>query len=442
MANSYLQRTPSAGNRKTWTWSCWVKRSDITNRQDFFSAGTASNNTDTMAIRFDSGGNLTLAMWSADIFQTTQLFRDSGAWYHIVVSMDTTQSTASDRVKLYVNGSQVTDFNSISYPSQNADLGINGNVSHNIGRLEFNDSFYFDGYFAHVHFIDGTAYDASSFGQTNSTTGIWGPKLAPSVTYGTNGFFLKFETLGTIGNDSSGNGNNWTANGNLELGYSTPTNTFCNPSELDANGTQTTGAIQKNNLRLNTTGGLGDVVSRGQLAVSTGKWYYECKSVISAGHGNRKMIGWLSTDSRVQAPRTLSALSWVGVAVDLQNGDVYRNASGASNVGAFSSGDILQVWMDLDNGLMYLGKNGSILNSGNPVSAALDSGVFYAPCYNQDGGGSNNGVIDVNHGDGTFGGTPVSTPNADANGYGQFEYNPVLSGTNYYALCTKNMEQY
>ncbi len=89
-ASAYLSRTPSAGNRKTWTWSAWIKRGELATRHDFFSAGTASNNTDTMAIRFDTSANLTLAMWSADIFQTSQLFRDPSAWYHIVLAMDTT----------------------------------------------------------------------------------------------------------------------------------------------------------------------------------------------------------------------------------------------------------------------------------------------------------------------------------------------------------------
>ena len=440
MANSYLQRTPSAGNRKTWTWSCWVKRSDITNRQDFFSAGTASNNTDTMAIRFDSGGTLTLAMYSSDIFQTTQLFRDPSAWYHIVVSMDTTQSTASDRVKLYVNGSQVTDFNSISYPSQNADLGINGNVSHNIGRLEFNDSFYFDGYFTHVNFTDGTAYAASDFGETNSTTGIWGPKVSPSVTYGTNGFFLKFENSGTLGTDSSGNGNNWSVSGSLLQGRSTPSNLFntINSVDCSANASQ----IKVSATQLYATGG-GDIATRGTLGVNSGKWYWECKSIISAGHGNRKMVGFYDGISPVGNGRALS--SYRGVLVDLQTGIVYKNGStsGTTNISSFSSGDIIGVFFDADNGEMRFSKNGNMENSGNAVATGVDmSNYLYLPYISQDGGGTNNGDMNCNFGEGYFATTAVSSGNADANGYGQFEYNPVVSSTNYYALCTKNMEQY
>ena len=415
MASTYLSRTPSAGNRKTWTWSCWLKRSNVSTRHDFFSAGTASNNTDTMAIRFDTNGNLTLAMWSADIFQTSQLFRDASAWYHMVLAMDTTQSTSSDRVKLYINGTQVTDFTSISYPSQNADLGINGNVSHNIGRLEFNDSFYFDGSMAHVHFIDGTAYAASDFGETDATTGQWKPKTSPSVTYGTNGFFLKFANSGSMGTDSSGNGNNFTVSGNLTQTQDTPSNVFCCLNANDFSG----GALS--NLNLTQTNS-GQCNTNGTMGVTQGKWYWEFKmvsasgGVIGIGDGTAKLGTALSNLAKIYGYSP--------------NGDKYENSTGTSYGASYTTGDIIGVAFDADTRELEFYKNG--VSQG--VAFTVDAGFTYLPQFHL-----NNASVDVNFGNGYFGTTAVSSANSDGAGYGLFEYAPP---TGYYSLCTKNINTY
>jgi len=192
--SAYLSWTPdSAGNRKTWTWSGWVKRGNIKSaRIDLFSAdgNTATTN---MSFGWNSGDQLFFGNWSSDqILVSTQVFRDPSAWYHIVVQFDSTQATASDRVKFYVNGSRLTAVtdNISTYISQNTDYGVNNTSEHNIGQSAYANNFIWDGYLAEVHFTDGTAYDADAFGELKN--GVWVAKT-PSVTYGTNGFHLSLE---------------------------------------------------------------------------------------------------------------------------------------------------------------------------------------------------------------------------------------------------------
>jgi hypothetical protein len=215
--SAYLSRTPStAGNRKTWTWAGWVKRSDLST-SDFtlFSGGTTLAHTATTIIFFRNN-KLCYSSITQDILQTEAVYRDASAWYHIVVALDTTQATASNRLKFYVNGSQVTQFSTDARSAQlaqNTDYGINNTEAHGIGRFAYNGSKYFSGLLADVHFCDGTAYDASAFGEFDDN-GIWQP-IAYSGSYGTNGFHLPFSdnsTAAALGTDTSGNGNTWTVN--------------------------------------------------------------------------------------------------------------------------------------------------------------------------------------------------------------------------------------
>ena len=197
MASTYLNKTFSTPtNNKKWTYSLWVKRASPSTDNGLLSCGADTNNRGLIYLA--SGGTLgyfdTNGGTDTTTIVTNRLFRDVSAWYHIVVAVDTTQTTSSDRVKIYVNGTQETSFSSSTYPSQNYDGYINSGIRHDIsGRNHHSTSdLYFDGEMAHVHFIDGTAYDADTFGETDATTGIWKPKTAPSVTYGTNGFCKLF----------------------------------------------------------------------------------------------------------------------------------------------------------------------------------------------------------------------------------------------------------
>ena len=214
--SAFLARTPSASNRKTWTWSAWVKRADLFNGsvpQILLSAGDGGSNDfimqfgqsdDTLRISDYEGG-------TASNLITTQLFRDVGAWYHFVLAYDTAQSTAANRIKLYVNGSQVTTFGTETYPSQNNDLVINSNIAHNIGRGAYSSNGYFSGYIAEINFVDGSALSPTSFGETNDE-GVWVP-LKYTGAYGTAGYHLDGSDSSDLGEDFSGNNNDWSSSG-------------------------------------------------------------------------------------------------------------------------------------------------------------------------------------------------------------------------------------
>jgi len=220
--SAYLNRTPSsAGNRKTWTWSGWVKRAeDNSVNQSLWSIRNGAPNQQLFRIESTNLLRIYLEVSSSVKYDlsTSQVFRDFSAWYHIVLVFDSTESTASDRVKLYVNGAQVTDFASATYPSLNQDGVINtSGAEHDIGQGGNNND-YLGGYLADVHFIDGQALTSSSFGEYDDNN-VWQPK-AYAGTYGTNGFHLDFSdnsSNSALGNDSSGNNNDWTVNNFLAL---------------------------------------------------------------------------------------------------------------------------------------------------------------------------------------------------------------------------------
>jgi len=218
--SAYLSRTPAvAGNRKTWTWSGWVKRSALGVRQNLFGTADASF-YNGFWIEFFSDNKLRIGdigPASLDLeLRTTAAFRDSSAWAHLLVALDTPQPTSSNRVSIYWNGAKITAFDTASYPTQNFDSRLNTATAHGTGRAGSYNAQYLDGYLANIHFIDGQALDPSSFTETDATTGQLIPKTYTG-TYGTNGFNLLFadnssNTASTLGKDTSGNGNNWTPN--------------------------------------------------------------------------------------------------------------------------------------------------------------------------------------------------------------------------------------
>jgi hypothetical protein len=216
--SAYLNRTPaSASNRKTWTWSGWVKRCVPTTTNTMFASDVDANNFFAIWFREEGdNGRLEVLNFSTTYdmrIETTQVFRDVSAWYHLVVAIDTTQATSTNRVKIYINGSQVTALSTTTYPSQNFDTDVNNTNSHKIGVQGASYGLH-NGYLTEINFIDGQALTPSSFGETDSATGVWKPK-AYSGTYGTNGFYLNFSdnaSTTTLGDDFSGNGNDWTTN--------------------------------------------------------------------------------------------------------------------------------------------------------------------------------------------------------------------------------------
>lgn len=190
--SAYLSWTPPvAGNRKTWTWSGWIKRSVLSSSEKaIFIVGSTLTEGGYFNIAF-SNDKLVCGTGAAELRRTTAVYRDTSAWYHVVVAIDTTKSTAADRVKIYVNGLEVTTFDTNAAPTQNVDTAVNSIVSHNCGRNSYNSTNFFDGYIADVYFIDGQQLTPAAFGATSATTGVWTPS-AYTGTYGTNGFRLPF----------------------------------------------------------------------------------------------------------------------------------------------------------------------------------------------------------------------------------------------------------
>lgn len=435
MASTYLQRTFTTGNRKTFTFSAWVKRANLNGiYQAIITAQTADQ-----GMFFSSTDELELYIGDATVLKTNAKYRDVNGWYNIIFAVDTTQATSSNRTKLWVNGEQVTSFALTSYPTQNNDtLFNNSGGTMRLGN-HGTSSYYFDGSMAHVHFIDGTAYDASAFGETDATTGIWKPKTAPSVTYGTNGFFLKFENSGAFGTDSSGNANNFTVNGTMTQTIDTPSNVFATLNALiPSNGTTSNG-----NLTYATSNSASNFGYRlSTIGVSSGKYYVECKPTSGA---NASVIG---IRSRATAEAVSHQLGYYaddyGVYVD---GRKFTNNTLSSYGDSYTTGDIIGIALDLDNNYLYFHKNGTYMNSGVPTSGATgtggisitsasssNSGNYFFGCTNHDS--SNNGTWQWNFGNGTFGTTAVSSAENPDDGIGIFEYEVP---TGYKALCTKSI---
>jgi len=438
MASTYLSsQTLSSEDSQTFTFSAWVKQSTtgayrgiIGNySSDNTRGGIYFHNNDGFYIYTKSGGS------NQTLVATNAKYRDTNGWYHLVVEVDTTQATAADRVKLYVNGEYQDSLAETTYPSQNANLTIlTATDTLDVGNFQYGTgptNAYWDGQMAHVHFIDGTAYDADTFGQTESSSGIWIPKPNPSVTYGTNGFFLKFQDSSSLGDDSSGNTNDFTVNGTGTQTLDTPSNVFCTLNALDKDS-----AVTLSNGNLTSTGGQNKGF-RATQAFSQGKWYWEVKW--NSG-GGAPVIGIADDAYTTSSYLGSTSKSWGYYNL----GDYYNNASTNSYGNSFASGDIIGVALDADNGYLYFSKNGTFQNSGDPTSGATGTGgisvsnprngLWFPAGSNQTGTN-----ISFNFGNGYFGTTAVASANSDTAGIGQFEYS-VPSG--YYALCTKNIAEY
>ena len=375
-ASAYLNRTPaSAGNRKTMTFSFWVKRGLMSStQQNMISAGTGGDNyiawsstNDYIEMNFRNGGS------ASNVFLiTTQVFRDPSAWYHIVLAIDTTQATASNRVKLYVNGSQVTAFGTTTYPTQNNDLnGFNNNVIHHIGQSGVGGfNFYLDGYLAEVNFIDGQALTPSSFGETSTTTGVWQPKKYTG-TYGTNGLYLPFTdtiSTSTLGTDFSGNSNTWTVN-NISLTSgstydsmtdvptltSATTANYCVLSPLDYYSPYLNAPTEGNLKQSNTTGSAWGI-NRSTIGITSGKWYVEVTQT-----GSNLFAGVVSGSTSLTFPLFTGSS---GLYAFFNNGagtTGYPYANGTSGtVFTIASGDVIGLAYDYDAQTLAIYRNNSL----------------------------------------------------------------------------------
>ena len=449
MASTKITRTPSStGSSTTWTYSMWIKLGNIGTEYVLFHNYGSDNTSEVFAKIGASSGVIDFGLRNSSTYNgrliTNRLFRDPSAWYHLVFNCDTTNATAGNRMRIYVNGVEETSFSTDTQPSQNQTTVFNQAYEHTIGS--YGSGNYFDGEMAHVHMTDGTVYAASTFGETDSTSGIWKPKTAPSVTYGNIGYFLKFENSGNLDVDSSGNNISFSTSGTLTQNVDTPSNNFATGNPLVMHISHTGTFSNGNNKLVTSAGGKQILVS--SLAVSSGKWYAEYKA---DAVGGGTMIGVIPYEVVVNTLRLNNYLGQDNGSVSMLNttGAVYNppTASGITGV-TYTSGDIIGVAVDLDNSYCYFHKNGTYINSGNPASGASGTGGVpftkgdsfwcFAGGDSTDAGGSV-ATISVNFGSGYFGTTAVSSANADANGHGIMEY-AVPSG--YYTLNTKNIKEF
>ena len=432
----------TATNVDKWTMSCWVKRCTLGANSSIFTC--YGNGSQKGTIRFDSTDKISAyVLYSGGwkYVQTSAVYRDTSAWMHIVVATDTSQSTDTNRIKLYVNGSLAT-IGASAYPAQDANTWFNEATEHQIGSLidETEDG---DMYLSEFVFIDGTQYAASDFGEfdSNSPT-IWKPKDVSALTFGNNGAYLDFEDSDNLGDDESGNTNDWTETNLAATDQSSdsPTNSFATLNPLNNYWSAVTfsegNCVYTSN---NTSEYYG--VAQSTIGVSSGKWYFEAKnSTDSSGQGI------LGITSRNQTGRS----TWLGSTSQAYGyyatgGVIRSSASDTSHGGNIDENDIIGIYMDLDNNKMYVSDNGVLQNSGTghsiTAAASTDSGFYYfAVGDNSD----NTQVWQCN-----FGGTPgftVSSGNTDDNGYGNFEYSPNITGDGsakkFYALNTKNLAEF
>ena len=441
----------TSSSRRTWTFSTWVKLTKDTNAENRNFVGTGAVD-DQNHIGIDgsgSVGNTKIALRhhdgsSSDIhIQSNANYNDQSAWYHLVYAVDTTQGTDTNRVKLYVNGTQVTSLATSTYPDQNYDWDFfqNGATTY-IGRRGHSTAYFVDGYLAETVWIDGTQYAASDFGEFDSDSPtIWKPKNISGLTFGNAGFYLSYSDSADLGADSSGNSNDFTST-NLaatDQATDTPTNNFATMNPLDIFYSDAT--FSEGNCKV-----VGDntkyAAVMSTIGMSSGKWYAEFKCT-DAGSGY-PMVGIKGKHPTSNGDGPGSATD--GYAYYGYLGYKVTNAGVTSYGDAYTDDDIIGVAVDLDNNKIYWSKNGTFQDSGDPTSGATgtgsafdlgapSSGFYYFGVNQEDNAG--NGTWDCN-----FGGCPaftISSGNADADGYGNFEY-AVPSG--YYALCTKNLAEY
>jgi hypothetical protein len=436
-SSDYLSRSEGGGNRRTFTLSAWCKRSSTGSSNTIFSSGT--DGEDYFFIDFSNNNRfrcLDIGSGSYQIrIETNRLIRDTSAWYHIVFAFDTTQGTASNRVKLYVNGVQETSFNVATYPSQNYDTNLNNSNTANIGRYVIESSRYYDGYLSEVAFIDGQQLDPTSFGEFDEDSGIWKPIDVSGLTFGTNGFYLDFENSGSLGADVSGNSNDFTVNNLTAVDQSTDTctNNFTTWNPLAKfNNTLT---FSEGNLKGIANSSSNPWFSaRANIGFTSGKWFWETKFTGSTDPVPA-YIGVVDESATFNINDAHNAngntLYYNG-----SNGEMRVDGSSTSNdYGNFSTSDICGVAVNADDNLITIYKNGSAIITDYALSTTRTGFLFpTAAATNTSSGTNSNGLIT------NFGSPPYSESggNSDGNGYGNFSM-AVPSG--YLSLCSANISE-
>jgi len=451
-----LSFTPdSTTNRRTFTISFWMKimKYDIGGSEGgVFNGGTVPNSNGWFNIQqgHTSDGDFMSQFFSGAFrnFKLTQRVMDPSAWYHFVVAMDTTQGTDTNRLKYYINGTQVTAFSSPIYPDQNFDTKVSTNEqiqsigSKRNGSAALTD--FFDGYLSEFIMIDGQQLAPDQFGEFDEDTGIWKPIDVSGLTFGDNGYYLEFKQSGTsqnssgLGADTSGNDNHFAVTNLTAVDQSidTCTNNFCTINNLD--NFYAAATLAEGNLKVTCNAGNTSFITS-TFGLTKGKWYWEAKLTTVGGEEAIGITDIVSTATDNYAGQTANSYSFKG-----NNGNI-RNADENASYGSAYGASVIGVYMDLDNNKLYFAINGTIQASGagfDITAAASTTNGFYFPMVGDVD--SDSPVWEVNFGN------PVSALDnagvADANGYGSFEYDPSAgtfdsASKDFLAICTKNLAE-
>jgi hypothetical protein len=432
----HLTRSVSGSSTTKATYSVWFKKTINGVEQCLYAIDDVTNEvrinfttSDTIQV-FHYAGGYTYQV------ATNRVFRDPSAFYNIMIVVDTTQGTDTNRVKIYVNGVQETSLATTNYPSQNTDSFFFQSATLYLGVEENGSSNPIDGYIAENIVCQGQALTPTDVGEFDEDSGIWKPKAVSGLTFGTNGFYLEFKDSSALGDDTSGNDNDFTVNNltSIDQTTDTPTNNFATMNPLSIIGGDPT--LSEGNLKTTTaTAGWRSSVST--LGLNTGKWYWEMK-IGSITGSNYNMAGIISDNLISSLSTTYIGSGTYSYAMN-HDGEKYINNTNTAYGSAMTTGNIVMCAMDLINNYFYVGINEIWQNSGVPTSgasgtgalSAIQTGYYYFPAVSV-----HNSTNEINFGNAPY---TITTGNADANGYGNFEY-AVPSG--YYALCTKNLAEY
>jgi hypothetical protein len=439
-----LQRDFSGdGNRRTWTYSTWFKLSNIT-QSGFFNWGKGNPE---FSLRFESATSDTLNNYfrvsqydNSQIFDlvTTQFFTDPAAWGHMVVAFDTTQGTASNRIKVYFNGTQITSFSTESYPDENFETFVNqASKKHYIGYADYQP---INGYLCETVFIDGQQLAPDQFGEFDEDSGIWKPIDVSGLTFGTNGYYLQYKEAGTsqnasgIGADTSGGTNHFAVDDVVATDQSTDTCTN-NFATLNSLATGLDATLSEGNLKMVSATATTRSGTASTIGLTAGKWFAEFKITGSANG----IVGIAGTTQNRTATDDDDIGNYPGRTQQgygyLSGGSVYNNSSAVTgSFASFTTNDIIGVAVDLDGDLLYFYKNGAIQNSGTGIDISgitPHSGNWFFAVG--DGSASTASTVECNFGNPI---TALSSAVADGKGFGSFEFTPK---SGHLALCTKNL---
>jgi hypothetical protein len=429
-SSDYLNRTfGTSTNEKIWTFSTWFKANDGGSQQHIMYASGAGSDDNWFQLQYYNSSTIRLSGYNTAWLETSAKYRDRSSWYHVVLVANSTEATASNRLKLYVNGEQVSSFSTDNRSSivLNQTWGINKNsVAHYIGS-EGGGGGYLNGYLSESYFIDGQALTPTDFGEFDADSGIWKP-IAYTGTYGTNGFFLEFQDSGALGTDSSGEGNTFTVNNltSIDQTTDTPTNNFATKNSNSKNSNIT---LSNGNLSASTTYTTDNATVYSTFGVSTGKWYWEVKYTTGILNDGAGFVGILGSQKQDTGNGFRPGLE--GIQLDRTGRIQNDNVNTSSYLSAISVGNIIGVALDATNKQVKFNIDGGTFGSDLNFNSSYD--VFIPASDIRATSGTP--LVEYNFGNAPY---TITTGNADANGYGNFEY-AVPAG--YLSLCTKNLSE-